>query len=240
MYFEKTGQRNEVAVRGDEILKLNRIIRKEESDITWIKYALGETIEGYVHFLDWNLFCIVGLREGYASKQLYWHIEERKQENGRWVSISPSIDLRGFEPWNKLYIRDHIIRFLVWKLMEIHNISHVSILKSRHPKREPTIPKQQQVVNTFKLAIDNICAAQGLHIKDYQEKTTENGWVSIVAAVWRPEKYITTDYYHILIGTNGRVFFINKSSALSDVRSEWKGQKAKEHLYYMKNNPKYV
>lgn len=240
MYFEKSGTRNEVIVRGDEIRKLNRIIRKEDLDTTWAKYALGETIEGYVHFLDWDLFCIVRV-DGYGNQDLYYHIETRIQKDGRWQSTPEnSIDVRGSEPWNKLYVRDHIIRFLVWKIMEIYHVSHVDLLKSKHPKREPTIPKQRQVVDTFKITIDNICAAQGLQIKDYQEKVTENNWVSIVATVWKPEKYITTEYYHILIGTNGRVFFINKSTSFSNVRSEWKGLKAKEHLYYMKNNPKYV
>lgn len=248
MYFEKSDQRGETRVRGDEIKRLNKIYGAQElDDVEWVRYALGERMEGFVHFLDWNLFCIVR-QDGYGSdKTLYYHIETREHyydDSGkmRWKYTpgGPKLDIRESVPWSKEYTKENIIRFLVYKLMDHHNIPVSEIEKSSHPKKEKTVPRQQQTMDLFIEMLDEVCKAQGLERIESQSKVMDNGWVTISATLGKKERYLSYMYFNIIIGENGGIRFLSKSHAFSDVRSEWKGPEAMEQLRYMKQNPRYV
>jgi len=212
MWFKKAGNRGEIIVEGSEIKTISKHLGKE-GDYCWIEYGIGSTIEGFVNFVDWDLFFTV--RFDNFGSEIYYHCSK--------------LNIRETEDWNKTIERENVVRFLVKKILQYYNITELINVPS--PKIEPrTQSAIQDTKDLFERALN---AKKDYEIKELEYKDMENDWVSCMAVLQRDNNSWTTEYYHIIIGSKGGIILLSISHFLSDVRQEYKGKKARDHLRFM-------
>lgn len=216
MWFKTVDGRGEIVVEGSEIKTISKHLGKED-DYCWVEYGIGPTIEGFVKFVDWGLFFIVRF-DDYNNSEIYYHCEE--------------LNIRETEPWNKTVNRASVIRFLVKKLIQHYNITEleqvpVHVIESR------TQSAIQDTKDLFERALNAKVEKEKYEIKELEYKDIDNNWVSCMAVLQRDNNTWTTEYYHIIIGSKGGIKLLTISYFLSDVRTEYKGEKAKGHLRFM-------